>query len=243
MYKDNMFIEESEKLINKTKYSKEEKTKEGFIINTVTLNTKEARTINRFKSKNITISFNKNNMSNKIEELINVLINNINELLKYLKLNNKSKVLFIGLGNKEITCDKFGYLMIEKLVVEDSTYKIYKDVEGLTNIKSIDFIKSMANLLEVDLVVIFDSLYTNDINRLGSSIQLSTGGLVIPNIKKQEISKKTIKTNIISIGIPTLINLKDIVKNKESLLITTKDIDKIVDDLSSIVSISINRIF
>ena len=123
---------------------------------------------------------------------------------------------------------------------------MYKDVEGLTNIKSVEFTKAMSELVEADLVLVFDSLKAEHISRLGSTIQISTGGLYpgsAVSSKKSELSKRTIKRNVISIGVPTIINMKNVEDNNPDLLVSTKDIDRVVDDLSSILSISINRLF
>ena len=61
--------------------------------------------------------------------------------------------------------------------------------------------------------------------------------------KKCELSKKTIKSNVICVGIPTIINMKDIIEDNPDLLVSSKDIDKVVDNMSSLLSIAINRLF
>ena len=246
MYKDNIFIEESEKLINSSELTKNETVNGDFKITDIELDAKMSKSIGRNKGKYITITYEKENLQNKIEDLIELINSSINSMLEYLKLTKKIKVLFIGLGNKDITSDKFGYLCIEKISVSNKTYKMYKDVEGLTNIKSVEFTRVMSELVEADLVIVFDSLKAEHLSRLGSTIQISTGGLYPGSAfseKKSELSKRTIKTNVISIGVPTIINMKAIENNNPDLLVSTKDIDRVVDDLSSILSISINRLF
>lgn len=245
MYKDNIFIEDSEKLINTSEINSKKEEKNGITIEEVELNSKEAKQINRNKGKYITITFKKDMNSETIEELINSVTTSIKTMLEYLKITEKAKVLFLGLGNKNITSDKFGQSIIEKIGVVNKTFKIYKDVEGVTNIKSLDFIKAISELVEADLVILFDSLQANHVSRLGTTIQISTGGLTISsgNTKKQELSKKTIKKNIISIGVPTIINMKSVAEKNPDLLVSTKDIDEIVDNTSSIISIAINRLF
>ncbi len=246
MFKDNIFIEESKELINSSNLKKEEETKDIFKINEIEVDAKLSKTINRNKGKYITILWDKDNLSNNVESLIDITIEKLKKLLEELKITKKSKVLFVGLGNKEVTSDKFGYLVIEKIGVQNKTYKIYKDVEGLTNINSIKFTKMLSDMLEVDLIVVFDSLKAEHIERLGKTIQISTGGLYPGSTKnetKMELSKKTIKKEVLCIGIPTIINMNKIEKNNPNLLVSTKDIDLVVDDLSSIISIIINRLF
>lgn len=246
MYKDNIFIEESEKLINSSELKKDETVTDDIKQTVIELDSKMAKSIGRNKGKYITISFNKDNIQDKIEDLISLINSSLNSMTEYLGLSKKIKVLFIGLGNKDITSDKFGYLCIEKIAVSSKTYKMYKDVEGLTNIKSVDFTRSMAELTEADLVIVFDSLKAEHISRLGTTIQISSGGLYPGSAlseKKSELSKRTVKTNVICIGVPTIINMKNIEETNPDLLVSTKDIDRVVDDLSSILSISINRMF
>lgn len=246
MFKDNIFIEESEKLINSSELNTKKTEVGSLSITEIEVDAKQSKEIGRNKGKYITIAFNKDTLCDEIENLIETLITSIKSILTYLKLKEKVKVLFVGLGNKDITSDKFGNLCIEKIAVSTKTHKVYKDVEGLTNIKSIDFTRAISELVGAELVIVFDSLKAEHIERLGSTIQISTGGLYPGSAvsdKKQELSKKTIKTNVISIGIPTIINMKSIENNNPNLLVSTKDIDRIVDDLSSILSIAINRMF
>ncbi len=246
MYKDNIFIEESEKLINSSSLKKSETVNNGITLSEIDLDAKTSKAIGRNKGKYITITFDKDNITNKIEELITLINSSINSMLDYLKLSKKIKVLFIGLGNKDITSDKFGYLCIEKIAVSTKTYKMYKNVEGLTNIKSVEFTRAISELTSADLVIVFDSLKAEHIERLGTTIQLSTGGMYPGSAiceRKSELSKRTIKANVISIGVPTIINMKSIENNNPDLLVSTKDIDRVVDDLSSILSIAINRLF
>lgn len=246
MFKDNLFLETSEKLANLSEITNKNKINEDIFISEIDIDNKLSKQINKIRGKYITISFNKNRLNKNIEKLIGVLNDSISNTLKYLGINKKSKILFVGLGNKSITCDSLGYHTIEKIGIEGSLYKIYKDVEGITNINSYEFIKSISNTLEIDLVVIFDSLKSENITRLGSTIQISTGGLYPGSAvtdKSNEISKRTIRKNVICIGVPTIINLENVNPNNPDMLVSTKDIDLVIDGLSSIISMSINRIF
>lgn len=246
MYKDNILIESSEKLINSSAISEENEDENGIKISKITLDSKNAKMIERNKGRYITISYDKENAGKIVEELINAIVKSFEDLFDYLKIPKKKRVLFVGLGNKDVTSDSFGYLTIEKIEATGKIHKIYKDTLGITNINSVDFTKALSELLEPDLVIVFDSLKAEHITRLGSTIQLSTGGLYPGSAitsKKCELSKKTIKANVICVGIPTIINMKDITLENPDLLVSTKDIDKVVDNMSSLLSIAINRLF
>lgn len=246
MYKENIFIEESEKLINSSALKEENEDENGIKVSKITLDAKTAKAIEKNKGRYITITYKKENAGKIVEELINTIVKSIEDLQEYLKIPKKKKVLFVGLGNKDVTSDKFGYLTIEKIEIANKNHKIYKDTLGITNINSVEFTRALSELLDPELVIVFDSLKAEHITRLGNTIQLSTGGLYPGSAlsqKKCELSKKTIKANVICIGIPTIINMKDITEENPDLLVSSKDIDKVVDNMSSLISIAINRLF
>ena len=175
MFKDNLFLETSEKLANLSEITNKNKINEDIFISEIDIDNKLSKQINKIRGKYITISFNKNRLNKNIEKLIGVLNDSISNTLKYLGINKKSKILFVGLGNKSITCDSLGYHTIEKIGIEGSLYKIYKDVEGITNINSYEFIKSISNTLEIDLVVIFDSLKDLELEDVHDIIKTDKG--------------------------------------------------------------------
>jgi len=242
MNKENIIMETSEKFINSKTTTRKNK---NITISEIELNKKLAEQIGKSKGKYFTIFFN--NINGLVEQLIKEIIYAINESMKYLKINKKDKILLVGLGNKDITSDSLGYFVINKIDVNDNTYKIYKNVESITNINSTSFVKNIANLLNVDLVIVIDSLSATNIERLNKTIQISTSGIKPGsafNTISDEISKKTIKKPVIAIGVPTIINMQNIIKNKnENLILTSKNIDLDIDNISSILSIAINRIF
>ena len=246
MYKDMMFLDSSENLINSSEIQSKMKVSENISISDIELNNKEAKKIGKSKGKYITITFNKNKLSSELECLIDTICSSIKSILDYLKLSSKCSVLFVGLGNKSFACDKFGNSIIEKISLSNKSFKIYKDVLANTNIKSIDFIKSMSVLTDTDLVIVFDSLKANDISRLGTTIQIATTGLCPGSAyidSKVVIDKSTIKRPVINIGVPTIINLKSIEKDMPSLIVSTNNVDELVDDTSTIISIALNRLF
>lgn len=245
MFNDNLLVENSSSF-NSSKVATNKNITDNISISNVLLNRKEAIKINKIKGNYSTIFFNKKAITKEIDILIDVTIKEINKLLEKLKVTKTSKILFVGLGNKNLACDRFGYLMIDKIIVGENTSKIYKDVEGLTNLNSAEFIKTLCYNYDIDLVIVFDSLKAENIDRLGKTIQLSTAGIYPGSGKSKlikELSKKTIKCNILSIGVPFIINMKDVSNENPSLLITIDEVDEIVENISSILSIAINKIF
>ena len=100
MFKDNVFIDASSLLINSSSIKKDESVTDYIKINDIELNSKDAKLIGRNKGKYITITFDKENISNELEILLELIVSYIKDVLNYLKVSERSRVLFIGLGNK-----------------------------------------------------------------------------------------------------------------------------------------------
>ena len=241
MNKDNLFYEDSEVLINSSKINEKREISKNISITKIDLTKEEGIKINRPKGLYTTIFYNNDAVKDEIEKLIELTTNSIKESLEYLKINKKNKILFVGIGNKNLSVDKLGYLLIDKIVVSGNTHKIYKDINAFTNIETTDFIKSLVKSLGIDLVIVVDSLKAENIERLGTTIQICTAGL--KPLKNKEISKKTVSAKVISIGVPTIIDMKSLSKDNPSILVTTDKVDEIVENNSSILSIAINRLF
>lgn len=174
------------------------------------------------------------------------------ELEKYLSTNPKEKFLIIGLGNEKSTPDSLGPKTIDKILVTRYLYTLgeveegYRSVAsftpnvmGNTGIETSDIIKSLLETIEVDTVIIIDALKTNNLNRLGKTIQITTSGISpgsgIGNTRK-EISKATTGVNTIAIGVPTTLSLEE-----KEYMVTPTNIDFLIEKLSLLVSESINH--
>ena len=91
-----------------------------------------------------------------------------------------------------------------------------------------------------------DSLKANALSRLTKTIQISNNGIspgsgVFNN--RCEISKKTMGIDVISIGIPTIVDLRSINNNiKDYWMVTPTDIDFLIDKLSLLIGEGINKV-
>lgn len=185
----------------------------------------------------------------------------------FLSLDEKL-VLVVGLGNRDITPDSLGPRTISKII---STRHIKLDIElndkfhhlnsvaaiapgvlGQTGIEISEIIKSLVDKIRPNLVIVVDALVSQNINRLGSTIQISNSGISpgsgVMNPRK-EISQDILGVPIISIGVPTVVDAKTLVKDmsdeKESdfkpMIVTPKEIDNIIKNASDILSLIINK--
>ncbi len=217
MKKQGLYLEESTRVKDSNKEENYIKIEKGLYISKLSSK----------KEKIITIKYEE---GVDIENTIRLVQDSINELLKEMSINKNSNILFIGLGNKEVSVDKLGYLTIEKIVTNQM--KIYKDTMKVTNINTLKFIKALVKELNIDLVVLIDSLNTKEINNIGKIIEISNSKLLIG---EDVISKKTIKAPLITIGVPLILE-------EEKLIITKEEINELVENNSSIISLSINRL-
>ena len=245
MEKDDIIIETAEKFINASEIENKIRKNKNISISEIELDKKSAEKIGKNKGKYITIYFEK--IESNVETILKELEVNLKNTIKYLNIKKNSKILIVGLGNKNITSDSLGYLVIEKMDIDNNIYKIYKEVEGLSNINTFDFVKMLSKKLEVNLIIIIDSLSAKSIERLNKTIQISTGGIKPGSAllkTSYEISEKTMKIPVIAIGVPTIINMNKFLKEKpkEELIVTSKDIDIEIENIATMLSIVINRI-
>ena len=206
-------------------------------------------------------------MVNKIKE---VMKKELKELLKKKSLIGKSS-LVVGLGNVLSTPDSLGPKTIDKVISTrhlyelsniDNNYscvsKISPGVFATTGIESFDIIKGIIDLIKPDFLIIIDALCSSSIKKLNKVIQITdsaiTPGSGVENNRK-ELSKNTIGIEIITIGVPTVVNLhtivreflseyeiEEILKTKgNNFLVTPKNIDFEIDKLSCILSDAINK--
>ncbi len=176
-------------------------------------------------------------------------------------------VFIAGLGNRDITPDAVGPLVVSEILAtrhlkdeltdEDiflkslrKTSTLAGGVLGQTGIESAEIIKAVCGKINPSAVIVVDALACSDVNRLGSTIQLTDTGISpgsgVANSRK-EISKKTVGVPVIAVGIPTVIDIHTVIKNLGSdksnipqMMVTPRDIDCIVQRSAHLISDAIN---
>lgn len=205
------------------------------------------------------------------EKLITVISSQIKFFLKKYRVSSSDLVLVGGIGNENLTADKLGCTVIDKLY---ATAHIYKDkrfhetignlasvkcgVSGVTGIESYLHLSALCNALRPKIIIVVDTLAANRLERLGSSVQLSDVGITpgkgVGNAKK-EFSSASLSVPVIAIGVPLVISAEKIVAayldkndfvtaektNLTDLAVMAKDVDFLVKDFSGVIAESINR--
>ena len=178
------------------------------------------------------------------EAVTKILVSNIKKLLSDISSTTEKKyknILVVGLGNRKITPDALGSKTISKILVtrhlknfvpdelknKNCVSAISPGVLGVTGLETLEVIKSLCDTIKPDLIFIIDSLAARSSSRINSTIQLSNTGIApgagIGN-KQPALDKKSLGCDIISIGVPTVIDAATLVNDT---------VDKILDIISS----------
>lgn len=217
----------------------------------------------KYKNNNYTtIYFNDATDKDNYLNLEKVLIK---ELKKYINIKENDTILVVGLGNSKSTPDALGPSTIDSILVTrhlkllnvlDKDYSVVStfkpSVMGTTGIESIDLIKNIIKDIKATKVIAIDALKASKIERLVKTIQITDSGIHPGsgiNNNRGEVSKNTMETDVISIGIPTVVDIKTILESileeeielDENLILTPTDIDYQIEKLSKLLSISINK--
>ena len=232
------------------------------------------------------------------EKVINYLKD---ELIEIFGTDQSKKTLIIGLGNWNITSDALGPRAVSKTLVTRHIFKNYnKDydddftevsalspgVMGITGLETSETVKSIVDMIKPDRVIAIDALASRKMERVNSTIQISTAGISpgggVGN-KRKALNKDYLGVDVIAIGVPTVVDaatltsdvldlaidnlisqsnegenfynmLKQLKEDekyhliKESLdpydknlIVTPKDIDETIENLSIIISEGLNR--
>lgn len=188
--------------------------------------------------------------------------------LRSIAPKNFSKILVVGLGNREITSDSIGPITAERLLATrhligdfaksiglenlKSVAVIVPNVLGKTGIETIELISSAVEKTKPDFVIAIDALCSLEASRLFSTIQLCNTGIApgsgVKNSRK-ELSHATLSVPVIAVGVPTVIEANSLAREiagkeplkTDSLIVTPKDADFLCRKISEILSDAINR--
>jgi spore protease len=133
-------------------------------------------------------------------------------------------------------------------------------VLGITGMESLEVIQGVCSRVNPDLVIAVDALVSRKVSRLCKTIQLSDTGITpgsgIGNVRAA-INSETLKVPVIAAGIPTVVDAATLTddmvheaggkldpglleKMDGTLIVTPKDADQKVADISKLLGYSIN---
>ncbi len=171
------------------------------------------------------------------------ILKRLSFLFEKNKISRKSKVLVVGIGNPKIVADSFGVKSVEKIPImpyskRNRIFKIMPNTFSNTGLNAYDMIRLIVEWFGVDWVLIFDSLATTNIERLGCSVQFNDAGLTPGSAMNNfglPINRSTLNVPCISIGVPMMISSR-VFGEKREVIFTEKDAEEKIDFLSTLVA-------
>ena len=211
------------------------------------------------------------NLKNRAAEALSA------ELSKLVSHSFQRKVLVVGLGNEKVTPDSLGPETVSKVKITSHLFKLFdcdgdedmSNVSGLapgvtaiTGMETADLIAKAVELTRPDTVIAIDALAARNIERVGTTIQISNTGISpgagMGNMRKQ-LNEKSLGIPVIAIGVPTVIDSKTLLieaaeamhlengqvqdyfaSRKMDMVVTSTDIDFVIKAFSDIIAKAIN---
>lgn len=230
-YRTDLVVESEEMVRHQTSEEKEkldesagilfnEEKKGRTILTTVVVDEEGEKRIGKKKGTYITLTDPLLHADDNVglSKLAKSMIQQLKKLTEPLNLKEDSKILFIGLGNKDVTPDAVGPLTMERLntVVPDyykdegaDVYVYSPGVTIQTGLETADFIKAVVDVVNPDLLIVIDALAARDSSRLCRTIQLTDTGIHpgsgVGNSRK-EVSQESLGIPVVAIGIPTVVD-------------------------------------
>lgn len=176
--------------------------------------------------------------------------------------------LVVGLGNRSVTPDALGPLAVDRVIAtahlvengeKGDPFSGFRPVcclapgtAGETGLEAGEIVASLCRRRRTAFVLAVDALAARSVTRLGRTVQLSDTGIApgagVLN-RRMALSRETLGVPVFSLGIPTVIDAATLLydmgapgkEGARSLVVTPKNIDRIVSDGAFLLAEGINR--
>ncbi|MFJ7949999.1 GPR endopeptidase [Lysinibacillus sp. NPDC096418] len=154
------------------------------------------------------------------------LLKQFKKLHESIALGNDDKILIIGLGNRTITPDAVGPLVIDHLhnleQIDDKFVMYAPGVTGQTGYETGEFVAALAERIQPKLIIVIDALASRSSERLCKTIQLTNTGIHpgsgVGN-QRQEISQEVLGVPVTAIGVPTVVDAPVLIADAVELML------------------------
>lgn len=189
------------------------------------------------------------------------------ELAGYLrKLMPKDKdcsVLVVGLGNRGITADALGPMVVDNLRIsrhivkeygvaamgEEHVIRVSSLVPGVmaqTGMETQEIIQGVVEETKPDVLVVVDALAARSVKRLNCTIQVTDTGISpgsgVGN-HRNGLNRETMKIPVIGIGVPTVVDAGTIIHDAVSELLESLEESEMDEFLSELISPSMMSMY
>ncbi|OGX60592.1 MAG: GPR endopeptidase [Paenibacillus sp. RIFOXYA1_FULL_44_5] len=159
------------------------------------------------------------------------------QFLKNVGIDEKSKVLIIGLGNWNVTPYALGPIVVENIMVTRQYFELapeqvgpgYREVSaiapgvlGTTGIETSEIVQGIVEKTKPDVVIAIDALASKAVDRVNTTIQIADTGIHpgsgVGN-KRKGLTKEFLGVPVIAVGCPTVVYASTIVNNSFDLML------------------------
>jgi len=244
--------------------------REGIPVNTVkVLDERGEKALGKPRGSYVTLTLEglSNREEGVFQRAVQAVAGELSELIQGIP--GDGLVLVAGLGNRAITPDAVGPKVHQNTLVTRHLVRqmpehfgalrpvasIAAEVMGTTGVESGELVKAVCEKLRPACVVAVDALASRSLKRLCRTVQLADTGITpgsgVGN-HRMGLTRDTLGVPVIAVGVPTVVDgatlaadllgteeLPDIEGGKD-LLVTPRDIDSQVNDLSKVIGYGIS---
>lgn len=233
------------------------------VTNVEILSESAAKEIGKPMGKYVTLETNGKINIFELDELRELMIAEVRGLVGRIE----GDILVVGIGNTTITPDSLGPKVAKNVFATrhispelakkiglgeiKSVSVLSPGVLGQTGIEVKEIIEAAIEKIKPQTIVLIDALAAREVSRLGCTVQLSNTGIVpgsgVGN-SRAELSQESLGVKCVTIGVPMVVDAATLCydltgiskKQHETLIVTPRDIDRLVEKSSQIISYVLN---
>lgn len=183
----------------------------------------EAGEKNLKKAKGRYITIESRHLKEPDETINEQLKDELGERLRLLT-EGCDNILVVGLGNRQVTPDSIGPLVVDNLFITRhlepspkggvTLSAICPGVMAQTGIETLDIVRGICDKIDADAVIAVDALAARSSKRLNTTIQITDTGISpgsgVGNNRKT-LSADNLGRRVIALGVPTVISVPSII--------------------------------
>lgn len=179
-------------------------------------------------------------------------------------LHGARSVLVVGLGNIDVTPDALGPETLKNLIItrhlkqtEDRAFRTFHTVSavqpgvlGSTGLESLELVRGAAERVQPDAIVVVDALAAASAERVCTTVQLSSSGIVpgsgVGN-SRCAFDRQTLGVPVSALGVPTVMDVGEAALRTrqeqtlpEGMILTPRDIDRQIRCIGRLLGYGLN---
>ncbi len=245
-----------------------EQVKDGISVTTVEIRSEEgAKAIGKPKGRYVTLSLEdvQHRDSSAFPRTVRIIAEELGAFLK--GMDGGRPVLVAGLGNRFITPDALGpgahrNILVTRHLVREMPEQfgylrpvasLAAEVLGNTGVESGEVVRAVCERIQPACVIAVDALASRSVERLCRTVQISDAGIApgsgVGN-HRFALNEESLGVPVIAIGVPTVVDAATLAadlthsdtrpETGRELMVTPRDIDRQVADLSKLLGYGIS---